>query len=540
MRGALICCLMLLVGAAEAQTVAPVWSVGEVVLTAARAYDNPYAEAAVTAAFTGPAGQTLSAPGFWDGGKTWRIRFTPTAEGAWRYTTASADPGLNGNEGAVQASRPKADARGFVRVDSRHPYHFVYDNGARYFMLGTTYYEILANARADGGWLQALRGSAGYGINKVRFNVGEGSGDARGADFPDASPYVKGDHDRLDVDHFRRLDRVVEEMQALGIVADMILFWNNPSNYGAPEQDIRFLRYVLARYAAYPNVIWCLTNEWNYTDQPRDYWNRLGRIVRAEDPYLANGALLRPLSIHHQTRIDFQYFDQEWPTTAIIQLGVRNSQRIAPDEWSSAEANRTQYTHGDDWGWHGIMYNRGHDMPIINDEYGYMGEPKDRSAGDAPLTREKHRRILWGIYMAGGYAAAGDKHLYETPPGRPYFAATWHDAEEYQDLAHLKTFFTGKGLRYWQMEPMPEAVLEGERVYVLGRAGEQYAVYAAAGGRFTLDLPPGRYAAYRYDPSTGREQPWGGVRGGKLTMTLPPGADTAFRLERRGKAPKTR
>ncbi len=524
-------CGLSLLACAAAHAQAAVWSVYEITLTAARDYDNPYTEAAVTAVFTGPGSRRLTVPGYWDGDRTWRLRFTPVAGGRWQYETVSDDAGLGGQTGAVDAGPPDPDARGFVRVDAEHPYHFVYDNGERYFMLGTTYYEILANAEAEAGWQRALRGSAGYGINKVRFNVGEGSSDARGADFPDASPYVEGDHDRLDLVHFRRLDGVVEEMKALGLVADMILFWNSASNFGSVEQDERFVRYVLARYAAYPHVIWCLSNEWNYTDHPRDYWNRLGRLIRAEDAYMAHGDYLRPLSIHHQTRIDFQYFDEAWPTTAIIQLGVRNGQRIAVDEWSDAKANKARYAHGDDWGWHGILYNRGHDdMPVINDEYGYMGEPKDRSAGDTVLTRDKHRRILWGIYLAGGYASAGDKYQYEDPPGRPYFAATWHEAEEYEDLRHLKTFFTARGLPYWEMQPMPEAVLEGERVYVLGKTGGPYAVYAAAGGRFTLDLAPGAYALYRYDPRTGEEQPWAEIEGGRRTITLPEGVDTALRI----------
>ena len=530
--------------AAPAEEV-PVWSVHEVALTAEGDYANPYTDVAVavTATFTGPGGEQLTVPGFWDGGQTWRLRFTPTSEGTWRYETASDDAGLGGQRGTIEAGPPAPEAHGFVRVDAEHPYHFVYDDGTRYFMLGTTYYEILANAEAEGGWLRALRGSAGYGINKVRFNVGEGSSDDRGAGFPDASPYANGDHDRLDLDHFRRLDEVVGAMAELGLVADMILFWNSETNYGTPEQDERFVRYVLARYAAFPHVIWCLTNEWNYTDKPRAYWNRLGRLVRAEDPYVASGAYLRPLSIHHQTRIDFQFFDQEWPTTAIVQLGVRNGQRIVEDEWSDVEANQAQYVHGDDWGWHSILYNRGHQMPVINDEYGYMGEPKDRSAGtdsgDVALTRAKHRRILWGIYLAGGYASAGDKYQYESPPGRPYFAATWHEAEEYEDIRHLKTFFTDRGLRYWEMEPLPDVVVEGERVYVLGEPGEQYAVYAAAGGDVTLDLAPGRYATYRYDPSTGEEQPWADVEGGRRAFLFPSGEDAALRIVRQeGASPK--
>jgi len=516
----------------SAQVKIPKWAVHEIQLQADEKYENPYLEASVTAQFVGPNGEKMTVPGFWKGERNFGIRFTPTAEGTWTYKTVSENKGLDGQTGALQVTPPSPNVHGFVRVDAQHSYHFVYDDQTRYFMLGTTYYEILANAISGNNWQQALKGSASYGINKVRMNVGEGSDDDRGAGFPDASPYVNGNHDRLDLSHFERLDEVVEQMQELEMVADFILFWNQESNYGTVEQDERFVRYVLARYAAYPNVIWCLSNEWNYTKKPREYWNEMGRLVQTGDPWLENGEYLRPLSIHHQTRIDFQYFDQEWPTTAIVQYGVRNGQGIVVDEWSDVEANKAKYVHGDDWGWHSIMYNRGHNMPIINDEYGYFGEPKDRSADNVPLTRDKHRRILWGIYMAGGYAAAGDKYQYENPPGRPYFAANWHEAEEYEDIQHLKTFFTAGDLDFYKMRPLPDAIMEGERVYMLGESGEQYVIYAAIGGRFTVELEDGEYHVIRYNPRTGQSQSYAKTKSGKQTFNVPTGEDWVLQIIR--------
>ncbi len=65
------------------------------------------------------------------------------------------------------------------------------------------------------------------------------------------------------------------------------------------------MRYVLARYGAYPNVIWCLVNEWNYSVLPQDYWNQMGRFVQAEDPWSQDVGRPRALSIHQQTRPDW-------------------------------------------------------------------------------------------------------------------------------------------------------------------------------------------------------------------------------------------
>jgi len=478
------------------------WAVHELTLTSRRAYANPYTEVAVTATFRGPGGETRTVAGFWDGDSTWRVRFTPTREGVWSYTTHSADPGLDTHTGTLRAAAAPPGARGFVRRDPAHPYHFIYDDGSRYFMLGTTYYELVANAAAGSGWKAAVEGTARRGMNKIRLNVGPGSASAGGANYPNSSPYGRS-HDELNLDHWRTLDEAVRYMHDRGVVADLILFWNHESSYGTPAQDERYARYVVARYAAYPNVIWCLTNEWNYTKKPREYWNRMGPIVRGADPWAQEGPLRRGLSIHQQTRIDFQFFDQSWLSHAIVQLGVRNGQATQADEWGRDTTNKVKYVHGDDWGNASILFNHGHDMPVVNDEYGYIGEPKDRSAGDVPFTREKHRRTLWGIYMAGGYASAGDKHMYQNPPGRPYFSADWHDIPEYDDVQHLAGFFTTKGIEYWRMASRNAAVKRGTRVYVLAEPGRQYVAYAAVGGAFSLALAPGQYAARRFDPRTG-------------------------------------
>jgi hypothetical protein len=148
----------------------PKWSVVELPLTADGDYATPYLEAGVRATFRGPGGEERTANGFWDGGATWKVRFTPTAEGPWTYTTASADTGLDARRGTFQCVAPLPGSRGFLRRDEDHRQHFVWDDGARYFMFGTTYYQLLANALAGDRWRAAIDGALGKGINKVRLN----------------------------------------------------------------------------------------------------------------------------------------------------------------------------------------------------------------------------------------------------------------------------------------------------------------------------------------------------------------------------------
>ncbi len=523
------------------------WTVKEIPLIANGQYNNPYMETSVKAVFTGPDKQQQTVTGFWNGKNNFIIRFAPSLEGIWTYVTESKDAGLNNQKGSLTCVKNNREQHGFLRRDETYRYHFKWDDGTRYFLMGQTYYDLLANAMAGDRWKTAIDSSRYMGMNKVRMQVNCLKKDPK-VSYPPSSVFTDTNFTHLNLPHLQKLDEVIRYMQSKGMVADLILF----RAFGTLEQDERYARYLVARYAAYTNVMWCLVNEWNYTPKNIAYWNGMGRLIRDADPWMFNGKLQRLLSVHQQTRIYFQFFDQNWLTHAITQYGVRNGQTVQGDEWSK-EQNKAKFEHGDQWGNKGILYNMGHKIPVVNDEYGYIGEPEDRSASGGnplekpmPLTRQKHRQILWGIYMAGGYGSAGDKYQYYTNgrrtnvkfdsitgvnDGMPYFSANWYNPDEYKDIRNLVDFFTTKRLQFWKMSAHNKIITTGERVYALAEPGRQYVVYAANGGAFTFKLPAGTFSAYRYDPATGLETKLPQVQGGKQEKFMfPPGKDAVVYL----------
>src|SRR5690606_37849599 len=62
----------------------PVWGVFEQELTATTDHDNPFT-AKVVVQFRGPSGREHARLGFWDGGRTWRVRFCPDEAGTWTW-----------------------------------------------------------------------------------------------------------------------------------------------------------------------------------------------------------------------------------------------------------------------------------------------------------------------------------------------------------------------------------------------------------------------------------------------------------------------
>lgn len=499
-----------------APAVVPRWAVHEISLDSTIGVTNPYLEVTVTATFIGPAGERQTVRGFWDGGNTFKVRFAPVQEGAWRYviTSSPPDPGLS-RTGTLVVGPPPAGNRGFLRRDEAHPYSFAWDDGTRYFMWGQTYYQLILTAMEGGPWRAAVEGTAAYSMNKVRILLTTwcaGAADRH----PCPAPFVADDHDRINLAYWQKFDEIIRYLGSKHIVADVILFTDARGAFGTRTQDERYVRYALARFGAFHNVIWTLTNEWNYTGRPQEYWDTIGAIVRSEDPWMRRGGFLRPLSIHQRTRIDFQFFGSTWPVHAVIQYGLRNR----------------RYANGDEWGNSGILFNRGRGLPVVNDEYGYIGETPQ--AGVSVYDRDQHRRVIWGIALAGGFGSAGDCGLNACDRTAPIFTTRWLDRPEYGDIHQLIRFWTERGIPYWRMLPANQLVTSGKRVYVLADPGAEYVVYAASGGPFAIALPGGTYRYEWFDPATGAVADYGTIAssGTERAFTPPLSGDIVLHLRR--------
>lgn len=497
------------------QSTVPRWSTTEIVLTASGSYGNPYTDVGVTATFSGPGGTSKTVRGFWAGGSTFRIRFTPTAVGTWTYTTSSTDAGLNGKSGTISCAAPSAGSRGFLRRDVANPYTWVWDDGTRHFMWGQTYYDILRTAMGANTWKTAIDNSAAYGMTKVRLHVyaqGDYAGIGEGTSpYPDVQPFMGSstspNHDQLNLPYWSKLDEVVTYLASKGMGADLLLFnpYQGGRNFGTQVQDERYLRYIVARYAAYSNVLWCVGQEWDRSPKPQSYWDTMGGIVRIEDPWMSEGSFLRPLSIHpYGASSDFKFFGSSWPAHVILQWSIQGD--------GSANGAITRH-----WG---------HNMPVVNDEYGYIGW----------VSRTTLRNEIWGTAVAGGYGSAGDARRFG--PVEPEISGEWHDAPEYGDLQTMIKLFTNSGLQYWKMSSQNSLVTSGARVYVLAEPGQQYVVYAAQGGSFSISLASGTYSARRLDPRSGTDVALPDVSGGgSRSFTLPDSNDWVVYLKSSGSTP---
>ncbi|MHA4844216.1 DUF5060 domain-containing protein [Flavitalea antarctica] len=58
-----------------------------------------------------------SADGFYDGDGNYVVRFMPTEEGEWKYTTYSPTEALNGTTGSFICTKPVKNNHGPVKVN---------------------------------------------------------------------------------------------------------------------------------------------------------------------------------------------------------------------------------------------------------------------------------------------------------------------------------------------------------------------------------------------------------------------------------------
>ena len=365
------------------------WSVIELTLYSNQYYDNPYTNVKITAHFSGPKGEEKTVQGFWDGGNTYGVRFAPTRKGIWHYTIYSSpeDDGLS-RTGSFDVGEAKPDTHGFLRRDCVYPRSFIFDDGKRFFMVGQTYYELVRYAAVSDDWKRSINNCDRYGFNKIRILLWIWN--SENSPFPKIYPFLGGDLDRVNIEYFRKFDQVVEYLNSKNIVADVILKPDLEGAFGSLKQDRRYFRYALARYSAYPNIIWTLANEWEFTPYGEGkewYWDTMGKLIAEEDPWMREGCALRPLSIHQRTGYHFKWGSSQWPVHAVVQAGVWNGRRDGP-----------RYANGDEWGNYSIVCNLHFNVPVVNDEFGYYGQTYSKKDIFAEIDRGNLRRALWGIF----------------------------------------------------------------------------------------------------------------------------------------------
>eukprot|EP00040_Diaphanoeca_grandis_P028197 m.162246 g.162246 ORF g.162246 m.162246 type:complete len:571 (-) comp31269_c2_seq3:159-1871(-) len=394
--------------------------------------------------------------GFYDGDSNFKIRFSPPLVGVWKYVTESSDSSISGITGTVTATLPTGS--GPVVTDG---FNLRHADGSRHYSTGTTCYQWahkdLSMQQQTVDTLQRTRA-----FNKIRMTVfpkwyqynhanpvevgtvfdilpnsnasNQTTWNCVGSDCES----VAGSFDlrRFNISFWQNLELRVSQLEALNIVADLIVFhpydnghWGfdclggrDPQAYNTTN-DKFYLQYLAARMSSFQNVWWSMANEWNNCKcksrgvnssavaplpSPSPVWDDLFETLSASDPYtrqmsIHNGQLLYNHSRPWITHVSLQGLEDQTPQIRalyqkpVIWDEVRYEGNVS-DSWGalSGEEETDRFWWGNSLGVH-----VGHSETIlrndvtVDDEQPLWWAKGGTLHGTSPL-HIAYLRTLWG------------------------------------------------------------------------------------------------------------------------------------------------
>ena len=441
---------------------------------------------------------SVTVPGFWDGngadvltGNVFRVRFCPTAAGRWTITrTISNHPALTGQRVGDHLDAVPTKRAGFWFPDPATGGRWYHrSDGSRPYIVGNTHYDFVSEQARNvpnGSTIERdVVGNATF-FNKLRFSVvNDLYAHPEIATFLDdtGAGTNDGDHSlRPNPVWFQRVDRAVRAAHAADLIADLILngvdspLGRRALKAGANGGDpTPWLRYLAARYGSFPNVWFCLTNEYN-TKSPTFTPTEIARLGTSLRGFLAYAS---PISVHGDTgnwRPDLN-LTPPWHDHAITQL-----KNYTLD--GQARHLRRNFVLA------------GASCPVFNDEAAYEGE------GDRVSEVQAITAVL-GVFAGGGYASTGYKNA--KPLGQ-YFWGGFNPSEHTSadNLRWLRERINE--IEFARLSPQPNLAPFGNApagAVVLAEPDWQLLLFTPSGpaGDISVSLSPGTsWIATRWDP----------------------------------------
>ena len=527
--------------AASAQDVA-VWERFEAAFTASRDFDNPlYDVPRFAVHFTSASGRTKTSNAFWDGGRSWKVRFMPDEPGTWNYVTEvkAAEPaGLHDVRGTFRAS-PNAGSKFdlYRRGAIRHPkgaYHLAHADGTPFFWAACTAWNGALKSTSD-EWDRYLSDRVRNGYTVVQLVTTQWRG--QDLDENGDAAFEGAGRIRINPRFFQRLDRKMDRVNAHGLLAAPVLLWAlqqssnrelSPGYYLPEPEAILLARYMVARYGAH-HVLWLLGGDGRYNYEYEQRWKNIGRGVFGTSDHQGVVAL------HSQGKswIGREYAGERWLEVLGYQSG-HNAEPVTV-QWI------TRGPVSDDWA---HLPAR----PLIN------MEPVYEQSGRGTITPQNVRNAsYWSVFSApvsgisyGANAIWPWSRSAEEPifgHGNRPAGMTWEQSLQLPgsvQIGYLASFM--RRFDWWELRPAPGLLVEqpGERearLFVSALAsgnGDLVLVYFPAPTPARLVNAFARsYAAEWFDPVTNASKPAGVLGPDPVIQVNSPFAEDAVLILRR-------
>jgi hypothetical protein len=516
----------------------------EQAFTATRDYADPLRDIELKVEFTGPDGARLAVRGFWDGGRSWKVRFSPEQAGDWKWNSSCAcpDKGLvkSGSFRARQYwGRNELYRHGAPRLSPDRRYFAQADGKPWLWLADTAWNGALMSTREE--WRRYARDRVAKKFSAAQFVMTQwraGRQDELGQ-----VAFTGADHIRINPAFFQRLDEKFDALNDEGLVAGPVLLWALTS----PDQEspgislptgeaIVLARYMVSRYGAH-QVVWILGGDGDYRGANTARWKAIGQAV------FPAGEPRRPVTMHPGGMQSpwAEYKDEPWLDVFFYQSGHGNN--AAKWRWNA--------TAGGAVGW---KLEPAH--PVVDSEINYEGHldyHRHERIGAAQVRRAAYYSLLAAPPVGVTYGAHGIwfwSRKAEVPLDHPQTGATepWYDCLDYpgaRSMTVLHEVFNS--LEWWKLRPNRALVDAGAAppdftnypMPAMAQDGSFALIYLPADDPIPVHLDEfrGRVDAIWINPQTGkREVELNWRPSGAQEMHPPRGGDDWLLLLRTGRA----
>ncbi|MFN7964256.1 MAG: DUF5060 domain-containing protein [Acidobacteriota bacterium] len=278
----------------------------EIELAGNGSVSNPFDTVAFVT-FTPPSGgaHAKTVEAFYDGGDTWRARVYVNEVGQWSWRSQSdTDTGLDNKSGRFTATR--SSLSGLLKLNPANPRQWMTDNGRWFANVSDTGYRLFHGVDAP-LWQSFIRDSAERGITSMRTaSLGGWGGTPDISDYADHwvwnDPWAGGanpDYTRFELSKFQTTDeRLIWSFDNYpDLYFQLILF--GLKDYGTDNTGTewfaipkaareRTMRYMIARWSAFPNLFWLIVNDMHSNDgfpNNRAFARDVGQYFADHEPW---------------------------------------------------------------------------------------------------------------------------------------------------------------------------------------------------------------------------------------------------------------
>jgi hypothetical protein len=448
------------------------WDRFEETITNSKSYSDPYSGVSLDVTYTKPDGKTVNFWGFYDGGNTWKIRFMPDQLGTWSYSAKFSDgtAGKSGTFACVASTIP-----GMIHRDETNPRWFGFKGGKhvliRSFHAGPLFLIDASKRKAFLDWAASM----GYNLF------------SSGSHFADKSaPKIWP----LNAAEYRKIEIVLNDLSDRRMmVYGFAGFFGNQRPYPTNQADqVRFIKYCLARFGPYWNEIWNvggpepdLTKHLSSADV-----NRLGAEIRKHDVFD------HLLGVHNPNGDD-RYRNQSWLSMVTLQVEEPELKAASQTLLRNYVTGKPVYGQEDCWQGNTKQFeNHGycHDNRLIQQMWVHMMAAAAFNVGD--------------MNGSGGSGFSGSLNLSDKIQSR-------HDLPK-------KVWDFMETIPFYRMSPNQEIVNNG---YCLAEAGTRYLVYLPSGGTVNVQVTGGPYKVEWVNGHAPTERRNGGTTSNGQNLTAP-------------------